>query len=78
MGKQIERIDKYIRDFGSITHADAVYDLGICGFTARISEMNKLGFPLKDEWEEGINKYGEKVSYKRYYYDDNKEGIYTN
>lgn len=78
MGKQIERIDQYIRDFGSITHADAVKQLGICGFTARISDMNKMGYPLKFEWEEGRNKYGEKVSYKRYFYNDDKKGIYTN
>ena len=65
---QIERIDKYINDFGSITILDAVRDLGICNFTARTSEMRQAGYPLKGEWEESKNRYGEKCRYMRYSY----------
>lgn len=66
---QKERIDKYIKDFGSITVLDAFRDLGICNFTARVSEMRFLGYPVKSEWEESKNRYGEKVKYLRYYYE---------
>lgn len=79
MGKmtQIDRIDQYIRDFGSITIRDAFMDLGIANFTARISNMREQGYPLVGTWEESKNRYGEKVRYMRYTYGD-KESTNTN
>ena len=74
---QIERIDRYIKDFGSITIRDAFMDLGIANFTARISNMREQGYPLVGTWEEGKNRYGEKVRYMRYTYGD-KESTNTN
>lgn len=74
MGKmtQIDRIDQYIRDFGSITIRDAFMDLGIANFTARISNMREQGYPLVGTWEESKNRYGEKVRYMRYTYGNEK------
>lgn len=70
---QRERIDKYIKDFGSITGYECVVDLGILKFSARLSEMtNKFNYPLKSRWELSTNRYGEPVRYKRYYYDENR------
>ncbi len=66
---QKERINQYIKDFGSITILDAFRDLGICNFTARISEMRTLGYPLKSIWEESFNRYGEKIKYMRFFYE---------
>ena len=68
---QTERIDKYIKDFGSITRAEAMVDLGIANFGARYSEMKDI-YPLKSRWEKGKNRYGEPVSWKRYYYDETR------
>lgn len=68
---QVERIDKYIKDFGSITRLEAFADLGIGNFGARYSEMKGI-YPLKSKWETGKNRYGESVSYKRYFYDETK------
>ena len=65
---QIELIDQYIKDFGSITILDAVRDLGIMKFTARISNMRAAGYPLHGEWEESKNRYGKPVRYKRFTY----------
>ena len=65
---QTQRIDRYIRDFGSITNRDAMNDLGIQCFTARISEMRKEGYSFVETWEHSKNRYGEPVSYKRYSY----------
>ena len=67
---QIQHIDQYIKDFGSITILDAVRDLGIMNFTARISNMREQGYPLVGTWEESKNRYGEKVRYMRYTYGD--------
>lgn len=69
---QIERIDRYIKDFGSITRAEAMIDIGIGNFGARYSDMIRAGFPLKSVWEKGRNRYGEPVSWKRYYYDEQR------
>ena len=40
---QQELIEKYIRDFGSITPYEAFKDLGITKLSTRISEMKKKG-----------------------------------
>lgn len=68
---QAERIDKYIKDFGSITRLEAFRDLGVGNFGARYSEMKDY-YPLKSRWETDKNRYGEAVSYKRYYYDEER------
>ena len=73
---QIERIDQYIKDFGSITILDAFRDLGIANFTARISNMREQGYPLVGTWDESKNRYCEKVRYMRYTY-GNKESTNT-
>lgn len=39
---QVERIKKYIKDFGSITTLEAFTELGIVRLGARISEMRKV------------------------------------
>ena len=65
---QIERIDKYIKDFGSITGYECVVDLGILKFSARLSEMTQRGYPLESKWEKSKNRYGDTVRYKRYFY----------
>ena len=67
---QIERIDKYIKDFGSITGYECVVDLGVLKFSARLTEMAQRDFPIKSKWEQSKNRYGQPVRYKRYYYDE--------
>lgn len=67
---QIERIDKYIKDFGSITRLEAFRDLGVGNFGARYSEMKRAGFPLLSMPEISENRYGDTVHYKRYYYEE--------
>lgn len=67
---QKERILKYIRDFGSITALDAIKDLGIQQFGARIDGLQKDGYAFKKVWEQSKNRYGETVTFKRYYLND--------
>lgn len=63
---QQELIEKYMRDFGSITPYEAFKDLRITKLSTRISEMKKKGFEFADEWVDDVNRYGVAVKYKRY------------
>lgn len=63
---QNERILKYMEDFGSITTLEAMQDLGVMRLASRVSELRMWGYNIVDEWETKPNRYGEKVSYKRY------------
>lgn len=67
---QKSRIINYIRQFGSITSKDAYVDLGITQLGARIDGLERDGFSFVKEWEKGKNRFGEEVTYKRYYLAD--------
>lgn len=64
---QRQRIIDYIRQFGSITSKDAYNDLGITQLATRIKELKELGYEFETKWESGKNRFGEPVSFKRYY-----------
>ena len=64
---QCEKILKYLKDFGSITSLQAIQDLGIMRLASRISELNNAGYNIRSEYVSSKNRYGENVSYKRYY-----------
>ena len=66
MTNQKKRIIEYIKKFGSITSKDAYVDLGITQLGARIFELKNEGYVFKTEFENGKNRFGEKVMYKRY------------
>ena len=63
---QVERVLKYIEQFGSITPMEAFRDLGITKLATRISELIDEGYQIKKEWVSSTNRYGEKVRYKKY------------
>ena len=67
---QKDRIINYIRQFGSITSWEAYQDLGVMQLGARIDQLKKDGYKFKTEWETKKNRFGEEVSFKRYYIDD--------
>lgn len=67
---QCDRIRQYIKDFGSITTAEAFTELGIVRLGARISEMRKRGENITDETEVVKNRYGERTTIKRYYLEE--------
>ena len=64
---QCEKILKYLKDFGSITSLQAVQDLGIMRLASRVSELKNAGYNICSEYVSSKNRYGENVSYKRYY-----------
>ena len=66
---QCNRIDEYIREFGSITQLEALRDLGVMRLASRISEMRKNGIEVKDRWKDVKNRFGENCQVKEYYYE---------
>lgn len=72
---QKERIIEYINQFGSITSWQAYQDLGIMQLGARIDQLQKEGYVFKTEWEHKENRYGEPVSFKRYYLKEKVERV---
>ena len=63
---QRDRIYKYMIDFGSITPAEAVADIGCYKLATRISEMIRDGMKIRKTVEHGNNRYGHPVWWTRY------------
>ena len=65
----LDRVINYMREFGSITTFDAFIDLG-CTRLSEYIRQARLTLNVKDKWEKTINRYGEKVEYKRYWIEE--------
>ena len=64
---QCERILKYMDDFGSITAAEAMVDLGVMRLAARIFDIaSRMGIEIIREKVKGFNRYGEPIVFMRY------------
>lgn len=63
---QIERVIKYLQDFGSITPLEALRDLSIMRLGARIWDLRRLGWNIIKEQEYSKNRYGQTTRYARY------------
>lgn len=61
-----QRVLQYMIDYGSITGQQAINDLGMTELRSRISEISRAGFPIRKEWQNSKNKFGESVSFVRY------------
>ena len=65
----LNRVINYMREFGSITSFEAFTDLG-CTRLSEYIRQARLTLNVKDKWEKTINRYGEKVEYKRYWIEE--------
>lgn len=63
---QNERVYNYIKDFGSITQAQAFNDLGVYRLASRISDLKRMGVPIKTVRKQGMNRYGDTVYFAEY------------
>lgn len=68
--RQVDRIYKYMQDFGSISSAEAMADLGVYRLASRIHDMRAMGIAIKKETETAKNRYGESTTYARYRLED--------
>nr|DAF52307.1 MAG TPA: helix-turn-helix domain protein [Siphoviridae sp. ct7Qv4] len=64
---QQRRIIRYCKEFGGITAWEAAKDLGIMQLGTRIFELKAMGFEIADTWIDDVNRYGDKIRYKRYF-----------
>ncbi len=67
---QCERIVQYINQHGSISTLEAFTDLGCTRLASRITDLKKQGYNIKSEYTEGKNRYGEKVYFKKYSFEN--------
>ena len=63
---QTERVLEYMRDFGSISPLDAIRDLGIYRFSARIFDLKEQGHRVNTTITSSKNRYGETIHYAVY------------
>lgn len=66
MNNQEERIVRFCKDNGSITSWQAMKELGIMRLASRIHDMRSK-YSITDIWVDDINRYGDKVRYKKYF-----------
>lgn len=64
---QEQQILKYIERFGSISPLEAFKDLAIMRLGARIYDLEQKGYTFVHMRESSKNRFGEKVSYTRYF-----------
>lgn len=64
---QCDMILGYMEDFGSITPIDALREFGCMRLAARIADLKERGIKIRSERCKSLGKYGNIVSYKRYY-----------
>ena len=75
---QCEKILKYIEDNGSITQLDALREFGCMRLASRISDIKKMGYPVRKKLEASKNRYGEPIHYARYTLESEVESSCTN
>ena len=63
---QCERILRHLRDYGSITQAEAMTEYGCYRLGARIFDLKSQGYEITGENESIKNRYGETCHIKRY------------
>lgn len=75
MVNQCVRIINYMRDFGSITSAEAMQELGVYRLASRICDLKKAGFKIDSSIKSAKNRYGETVHFKAYSLSDGNSNV---
>lgn len=63
---QQDKVLKYLRLYGSITPSEAYASFGCMRLAARIHDLREEGHAITSETAQGINRYGEPVTFTRY------------
>lgn len=64
---QPEAVLDFMKWHGSITQAQANFELGVSRLAAIIKVLKKRGIEIDCEWQTGVNRYGELTRYKKYW-----------
>jgi hypothetical protein len=70
---QAERVLGYIKDFGSITRAEAMYDIGVANLTAVITSLRKSGHDIETKEIKAKNRYGQNITYAKYVFGEDEK-----
>lgn len=70
---QVERVQRHMEDFGTISSLEAFRDYGITRLSAKIFELRKNGVAVGSRFEETTNRYGEKVRYAKYFLEEGEK-----
>lgn len=71
---QCERVAYYMANFGSITRAEALMDLGIANLPAVIDDLrHKHGRNIITEEVHALNRYEQKITYARYRFAESED-----
>ena len=63
---QVDRVLRYLKEYGSISTWEAFQELGIVRLSARIFEIKKRGYKVKAEPIKAKNRFGENIRYFKY------------
>ena len=63
---QAQRVLAYMEQYGAITQYEALRDLGVMRLASRISDLKKLGYPIKSEVVAVKNRFDEDCYIKQY------------
>lgn len=63
---QCERLVAYMRDYGSITSAEAMSELGIMRLASRIADLKEMGMQIEARMVKGVNRFGQPTHFTRY------------
>ena len=67
-----DRVIKYLQEEGSITSMEAFQYIGVTRLSAVIFNLKKDGYAIKTEPESSLNRYGDKVTFAKYSFYDEK------
>lgn len=66
MQSQNLMIINYLLKADGITQKEATDLFGITRLPARISDLKKQGYHIKDDYETAVNRFGRQTRFKRY------------
>ena len=64
--KQKRRIVEYCTTHDGITQQEANIAISVGRLPARIWDLRNDGYEFSEEWDKGVNQFGEKTRYMRY------------
>lgn len=67
---QNDRIMRHLKEYGSITQAEAIQEYGIMRLASRISDLRSEGIKIKREMVKGKNRYDEPTHFAKYRLED--------
>lgn len=72
MNNQVKRLRDYLEAGNKCDPMVALNELGIYNYSARLSDLKAEGVEIESEWFKTVNKFGEKVRFKKHWIKESK------